>query len=112
MKAGPLRDVFEILAPADTVDVGGAVVAAPSLVETRRGEIVEPSGHEREVAAQTVARHTSRVRLRYFAGLTTRHRLRKIDADAPNGARTFEITDVSNPDGRKREHLLDVVEAL
>lgn len=106
-----MRDVFEVLAPADTVDGGGAVVAAGALVTTRFGQILEPSGHEREVASQTVARHTSRVRMRYFAGLTTKHRLRKIDADAPNGARTFEITDVSNPDGVKREHLLDVIEA-
>lgn len=111
MKAGPLRDVFEILAPGDTVDAGGAVVVAPVLLGTRRGQVLEPSGHEREVAAQTVARHASRVRLRYFAGLSTRHRLRKIDADAPNGERVFEITDVSNPDGRKQEHLVDVVEA-
>lgn len=111
MRSGSLRDVFEILAPDDTVDVGGAVVVGPVTVETRRGEIVEPSGHEREVAAQTVARHTSRVRMRYFPGLTTKHKLRMIDSDAPDGGRTFEITDVSNPDGRKREHLLDVVEA-
>lgn len=111
-RSGPLRDVFEVHAPADAVDSGGAVVPADGLLGTRRGRVLEPRGTERAIADQMAGRHVSRVQMRYFAGLSVRHVLKKVDADFPGGRRVYQITGVVNPDGRKIEHLVDVVEAV
>ena len=112
MRAGPLRHRIEIHQPATQRDGGGAVVATSSLVGSRWGQILDLSGSERMAAGQMTGRWQGRIRLRYFAGLSLAHTLRKFDVDAPQGFREFEITAVLNPDGVKREHLCDVTEVV
>lgn len=114
MRAGPLRDRVIVLAPASSRDAGGAVVSGFDVVAEVPAAVEPLSSRERLIAAaQVEARLSLRVRMRYFPRLSTAHRLRHLDSDAPNGTHhEFEIVGVTNPDGRKIEHVCDCVEAV
>ena len=103
MRAGPLRDRIDIQAPTTTKDAGGAAVVSYATVATRWGAVEELSARERIMAGATQARLSGRIRMRFYSGLATTHRLL-------NGSRTFGITAVINPDGVGREHVCDVTE--
>lgn len=105
MRAGPLRDRIEIQAPTSTRDAGGALVVTYATEATRWGRVEPLSSRERLIAAQSQTRTTLRIYLRFYDGLTTRHRLKK-------GSRTFGIVGVTQPDDRKRETVCDVVEIV
>lgn len=112
MRAGRLNHAVEILAPADTVDAGGAVLPSAAPATAWRAAIEPESTSEPEVAAQAAGRLRLRLRMRFFAGLSASHRIRMIDHAVPGRSRTFDLAGPPmNPDGRRREHLLDVVEA-
>ena len=105
MRSGALRDRIEIYSTSHPRDGAGAVSESSTLVATVYGQVVPLSGRERIVADQSLAHLMAHVRLRYYSGLTPTHFLKL-------GARTFRITAVLNPDGRKIEHLVDVVEQV
>ena len=71
----------------------------------RWGELSPLSGREFWNAQQVQSNVTHRVRLRYFEGLSTQHRLRIDDRD-------FEVSSVVNLDGRKRIHDVMVIEVV
>lgn len=103
MRSGPLRHRLTILVPVHTKDSGGTFTSTYTTVATRWGSVEPLTSRERLIAGQPQTRVTGRIRLRYFDGLTTRHRI-------THGDRTFEIVGVTNPDERGRETLCDVLE--
>lgn len=105
MRAGPLRDRIEIQTPTTARDAGGAATVSYATEATRYGRIEPLSSRERLIAAQSQSRTTLRIYLRFYDGLTTRHRLKK-------GSRTFGIVGVTQPDERERETVCDVVEVV
>lgn len=109
MRAGPLRDQIEILEQRNTRDAGGAALVEYVPVATVFGSVEPLSSRERVINAQSQGRVSHRVRLRYFAGLTVRHRLAKVESDS---RRVFGIVGVMNPDERRIEHECDVVEVV
>lgn len=89
MQSGKMRWRLEIQAQAD--------LKAPWLTEAVRWGSVEPlSGRELYAARQVQAEVTHRVRLRYYPAISSHKRFKV-------GERTFNITEVMNPDERKRE---------
>lgn len=111
VRAGELRDLFEIREQVTSKDAAGAPVVTFRTVATVRGRLLPLSGTERMKAGGQQATLTARVRLRYFRGLTSRHVLFLVDADHPDGGRVLQLAGVPiNPDGRRVEHLCDVVE--
>lgn len=92
MKAGSLRQRFDLLRPSDT---SGTVSFAT--VTTIWGSLSGLTGIE-SPAIQAHSDH--RVRFRYRADITKRDRLQM-------GNRVFAITSVVDPDGRRR--MLDVL---
>lgn len=107
MRAGPLRDQIEVLEQRNERDAGGGNTVRWEPVATVAGRVEPLSSRERMINAQVQGRTTARVTLRYFPGLTVRHRLAKVETDS---RRTFEVIGVLNPDERRIEHVCDVVE--
>lgn len=103
MRSGPLRHRIEIQAPTESRDSSGGGSVTYATVATRYGAVEPFTSRERLIAGQMGTRVSLRVRLRWYEGLTTRHRLK-------HGTRTFGIVGVIQPDERKIEHLCDVVE--
>ena len=99
MNIGPKRHRVEIQARAVSRDEYGGIAATWETVATVWGEVIELSGRELWQAAQVRPDLTSRVTIRYYEGLTPKHRL-IVDG------RTLNIESVINPDGRRREHQL------
>jgi SPP1 family predicted phage head-tail adaptor len=69
----------------------------------RMAEVVPLSSRELWYAAQIESNATHKCTLRYFAGLSPQHRF-IIDN------KKFEVSAVTNPDGRKRWHECTIVE--
>lgn len=105
MRAGPLRDRVTIEALTTAKDAGGGVEESYAPVAERWAEVMPFSARERVLAGMTAGRLLLRVRLRYYEGLSTRHRFRV-------GSRILNISSVMNPDGRKEEHLAECVETV
>lgn len=94
---GPMRQRVTIQARTTAADAYGAPVATWADVATRWGEVLPLSGRELWQAQQVRPDVTLKVRLRYYDGLTPKHRLKV-------GARVLEVESVVNPDGRNRFH--------
>ena len=109
MRSGPLRDRVTIYEQRNTRDAGGASLPEFVPVATVWARIDPLSGRERILAGGAGGMMSHRVTLRYFQGLTPRHEMR---VTTRNGERRCKITAVVNPDGRLREHVCDVVEAV
>ncbi|MBP9863350.1 MAG: phage head closure protein [Kofleriaceae bacterium] len=107
MRAGPLRDQIEVLEQRNTRDAGGGTTVTWEPVATVAGRVDPLTSRERMINAQSQGRTTARVTLRYFPGLSVRHKLAKVETDS---RRTFDILGVINPDERRVEHVCDVVE--
>lgn len=100
---GAMRDRVTILRPLFARDAGGAMTKTYTSVAERWCYVEQLSARERLIAAAERARISGRISLRYFQGLTDQHRLMV-------GERHFEIVGLVNPDGRKIEHVADVIE--
>ncbi len=99
---GSYRHRVEVWALSSTKDEGGAAVSAYTRQCTRWMLVEDLKGYERMLAASTRERITGRIRLRYYPGLDAKYRFKY-------GEVYFEILGVTNPDGRKVEHVCDVV---
>lgn len=89
----------------------GGPVDSWATAATRWGSIEPKDGSGREYlqGQKMDADATHIVRLRYYSGLTVRHRLQNTRALT---TRTFNIVQVINADELKREHLLLCKEVL
>lgn len=98
MRAGELRSVVQIEAPIDGRDGSGAPKLGYRTVATRRAAVEPLSATEQFEAHRSGLKRTCRVRLRYFDGLTSRHRflLR---------GRVLEIFSLIDADERHVEHV-------
>jgi SPP1 family predicted phage head-tail adaptor len=103
MRSGPLRNRIEIQEPTEARDAAGGGTVTFATVATRYGAVEPLSARERLIAGQMGTRVAVRIRLRWYEGLTTRHRLKM-------GTRTFQLIGVVQPDERKIEHVCDAVE--
>ncbi len=103
MRAGKLRDRVRIQANVATAgndrDGYGDVPPRWADVATVYADVSETGGSEGWQADQTRPARTLTVSIRYFPGLTSRHRV-------VLGSRVLNVESVTNPDGMGREHLL------
>lgn len=83
----------------------GSVVPAWADLHTVWAKVEELGGNESQQAQQTQSGATHRVRIRYYAGLSTRDRLLW-------DGRTLEIRGITNPDGVKEFLLLACEESF
>lgn len=98
-----MRDRVDLLRPVVERDAGGAMKTTYPSSVTRWGHVEHVSAREQLLAGAERARISATISLRYFEGLDETYRLKV-------GSRTFGIVGVTNPDGRKIEHVCDVVE--
>ena len=103
MRAGDLRRRVTIQQKSVTRDTYGAEVVSWTDVATVWASVEDLSGRELYDAERITTEVTTRIRMRYRAGITT-------DMRAVYGARTFNIRAVLDPEGRKRELQLLVAE--
>jgi SPP1 family predicted phage head-tail adaptor len=100
MRAGELRSRVALQTATETQDDYGAPVPSWATTATVWGEVVDLSGREYFAAQQVNAEVSTRIRIRYLAGVVPKMR-------AVANGRTFDILAVLDPDGRKRElHLM------
>ena len=105
MRSGTLRHRIEIQWDRSTSqDDYGQPEESQETSARRWAQVLDLSGRELAQAQQTKADVTVQVRMRFFDGLTTAHRI-KI------GDRILAINHVANPDGRKIETLCMCSEA-
>jgi SPP1 family predicted phage head-tail adaptor len=77
VRAGQLRNRIEIQAVTQTQDANtGAVTDTWTTVATRWGSITPLEGSEAQVAAAQEGKQRHLVGMRFYAGLTTKHRLK------------------------------------
>jgi SPP1 family predicted phage head-tail adaptor len=106
IRAGDLNCRVQLQEATETQDGYGAVVKGWATTATPWGEVKDLSGREFFAAQQENAEVTTRIRMRYRAGVMPKMR-------AIANGRTFDILAVLDPEGRKRElHLMckEVVE--
>jgi SPP1 family predicted phage head-tail adaptor len=100
IRAGELNCRVALKTATETQDDYGDVVSGWATIATVWGEVVDLSGREYFAAQQVNAEVTTRMRIRYLAGVTPKMR------GVVNG-RTLEILSVLEPEGRRRElHLM------
>ena len=93
MDAGTFRHRVEVQEHTETRGASGEIVQGWDTVATRWCSIDPMSGRELTYAQQVHAESRVRIRMRYYAGLTPKHRLKW-------GNRFFDILDVRNYDER------------
>ena len=105
IRAGDLEHRIEIWAPRepDTQNPYGEEAGTFTLAATRWGSITFLTGRELAFAAQQQSEATHKVVLRFFEGLTTRHRL-------VHRGKTYEIESVNDDNFRGIEHEIMVKE--
>lgn len=102
MRAGDLRHRVTIQAPAEGRDSMGAVTSTWGDVATVWAAVEPLSGREYLAAGQMQHQVTTRIRMRYRDGITTKMRVK-------HGESYYDIQGVINIDGRNRElHLMCV----
>jgi head-tail adaptor len=104
MEAGKLRHIVSIQ-EASTHREGMDVIQDHTTVADRHCDIMQLMGREVERAKQIHADAEYQIRMRFFEGLTTKHRLLF-------GSRTFEILNINNVMERNIEHILLCKESL
>lgn len=103
MRAGDLRHVVEIQRRDEDVTTTGGSSPVWIPVASRRCAIEPLSARELMLAAQAQIRATTKVRMRYLAGLTAKHRLVQI-----RNGRTifFNVESVIDADEMHREQVV------
>ena len=91
MRAGELRHKITLQTPTETVDTMGTMTTTWSTFKTVRAAIWPIRGAEYLAARQTTSELTHKVRIRYLADLTPKHRVKW-------GTRYFDIEAIINPD--------------
>ncbi len=99
MQAGKLRHRIEIQEERQTRSERGGIIPEWSTIRSVWGEAVDLTGRELMMAGQAQSIATVRVRMRYWADITNRHRL-------VCGDRRLQIVNVADPDGRTAEMVL------
>ena len=89
MRAGQLRHHVEIQIASESRTGHGAVDRAWTVEAERWASISPLQGQEQILAQQLGSRMSHRIQLRYYAGLTTKHRI-------VHDGRVFEIRSVAN----------------
>lgn len=106
MRAGRLRHRIAIQESTDTTDaVSGEVTVTWATLETVWGSVRPMRGTERFEAAQICPQATHKISIRYYSGLTSKHRLL-------HDSRIFGIESILNVNNINREHELLCKEAL
>ena len=105
MRAGRLRHIVTIQEPVETQDSMGHPAVTWSDVATRRASIEPLSGREFFTAKEFHADVSTRIRLRYLAGVTPKMRVKW-------GDRYFNIHSAISPDKKNRELVLMVSESV
>lgn len=104
MRAGKLRQLIDIEQYSETQDgTGDPVKGWTTFVSAVPASIEPMSGRETFTSQQVLSSTTHAVRTRYFAGVTSKMRVKF-------GVRYFRINDVRNVDERGRELDLQCVE--
>lgn len=110
MRAGTLRQklvIEENTAALDEYQQRGVFTPAP--FATAWGSIEQPTGNEAQAGGQEASTVRSTVHIRYVQGVTPAMRIR-VDRFGNDAPRYLEIESVVDPDGRRRELVLGVVE--
>ena len=102
MKTGTLRHRVRIEEQTETRNAHGGITRAwAEASEGKRYAAIEPiSGREFYEAQQVAADITHKVKIRYYAGLNTSHRIVRI-----HDSRVFDIEAVQNTDERNIEQV-------
>jgi len=105
MRAGSLRKRVELQSQATTKDAIGGSVGAWSTVSTVWAGIRPLRGQERFSNNKESAEVSHEIKIRYYAGLTTAHRIKY-------GARLFDIQAILNIQERDADMLIMAVEQV
>jgi SPP1 family predicted phage head-tail adaptor len=100
---GSMRERLTLEAPVDSDDGTGGTIGGYSDVATLWGEVVPVAARDAVIADRALARVTHRIRVRYRADLTTRHRLR-------HAARRFRIVALREGDATRRFLVIEAEE--
>ena len=102
MRAGRLRHRVAIQTPAETRNARGEVTRTYPTVAVVRASVEPLSGKEMIVAQQVDSQVTTRVRLRYLAGVTSHSRVQLLgpDGDPDHPTRTLHVLSVIDHDQR------------
>lgn len=102
MRAGTLRDQVTLEAPAAPSESAWGVTPQHQAVATVWASVVATDADESDgsVATRTLTRYA--VRIRYRSDVTSKWRI-------GYRGRTLDITSVVDPDGRRRELLIEAV---
>jgi len=109
MRGGSLRHTIQIQSATSANDAGEVTVTYTT-VATRRGSVRWLSGKEMFTAGQPEARAEAEIKLRYYDGLTQKHRLVWVEGATTKG--TFNIESVADRQGRGHEHLCRCTEVF
>lgn len=97
MRAGKLRHRLDVQAPEETQDTFGAVTLTWRSVGTVWGSVEAEGGQENWRADKVEADRSGTATIRYYPGLTSRHRLVTEDG------RILNVVSAIDREGRRRE---------
>ena len=96
MKGCRLREFITIQERAETQNSTGEVAWTWATFKSVRAAVEPLRGQEYFAARQLQTSTTTRIRIRYLEGVTTKHRV-------VHGTRYYEIEGIINPNSRNRE---------
>lgn len=96
MRAGKLRYRVSIMEPVETQNEYGEAITTWNALAVVWASKEDLAGREYFAAQQTESEVTTRFRMRYHAGLTSKMRLTLSGTD-------YDIQSIADPDGRTRE---------
>jgi SPP1 family predicted phage head-tail adaptor len=99
MRAGELRHSVSLQRVTETQSESGEITETWTTLATVRAAVEPLEGREQYLAQAVHATATTRVRLRYYAGLTAKDRVLF-------GTRPLNILGITDPDERHRELIL------
>lgn len=100
MSIGAMRERVSIQSPPTTPDGRGGVSGSWSTDATVWARVTPEQGREEEQAGRLEGQQRYTVRIRYYSGLTTKHRLLW-------GSTALQVRDIRNPDEHRRYMDLD-----
>lgn len=97
--SGELRNKVNIQSASVTKDSAGGIQEAWTTVHSPWAKLEALSGKEMEVAKQVRADINYRITIRYYSGLTSKHRITWNN-------KTFNIVSIQNPGERNEDHII------